>query len=173
MALRWLGYDATMSYGGVNRLANWASHETATAARPFNVERPDVMTVQLTGVIPRQRTFAALPAMADKQFTWQVAVMVTPNATVTYLNGRRMPVVGSFFPPTAMSAQMFLPAQEAVAYAPIVLKVRERAAPDLSGFNILSHHTSHVPADPLRPSRGAGELAEIEDDPGDTAGGNE
>jgi len=165
LASRWLGYDAEMSYEGQSRIANWASNDSSMAARPFHVQGPDIQTVRLNQVIPRQKTFALLPSMAADHNTWDVSYTVDDVYTLKSVSGMRIGTAGTFRIPDGKETTIIVPDVQSVAYTPVTLRVSTRANVQLAGFQVLRPDTSHHPPDPISSALAPDELAN-EDDPG-------
>jgi hypothetical protein len=167
MAARWLGYDVEMSYNGLRRRANWASNASSTAARPFFVEGPDRVNVLIHEVTPRRKKWAQLPAMGGDTNTWTVTVGVSDAVTVTSLKGPRIGTRGTFVPVAARDAEAFIPADEDIKFAPVILKAYARATVDRAGFQLISQVTSHHPPDPIPPGAGVEQEPEQVEQAGD------
>lgn len=152
LALRWLGYDAEMSYRGQRRIANWASNDSSMATRPFDTSGPDRVTVELVAVHPRQNVFAVLPSMAADINNWTVEFAIDDTYSFNSTSGLRVPTTGTFLPPGRGPAQILLPDEKNTMYVPIVIRAAARADVQTAGFQILTQETPHYPAQPINPS---------------------
>lgn len=149
MVTRWLGYDVEMTYNGVSRRANWASNATGVAARPFSVRGPDKLGVIINHVAARRNVFSSLPSMGNDVCEWKVSVAVSDNATVTSLGHERVRIQGtvSIKPPEGKPV-VYVPAGTEVAYAPIRMRVRDRATSTAADFQVVEQSTVVRPPEP-------------------------
>jgi len=159
LALRWLGYNATMSYKGVERVANWAPNSTSIAARPFTVKGPDRHSVVLTGVTARRNIFTPMPALAADQTIWKVSVMSTDNISISSQHAR-VSMTGVYVRPAPRGDEIIIPPVGAIQAVPIVLEATHRADVHMSGFRIVMDTTTAHPAEAV--SQAVASVAEAE-----------
>jgi hypothetical protein len=145
MATRWLGYNTVMRYGGVERLANWASNASSVAVRPFHVAGPDIKTVEIISVFERQRVWSIMPSMGNDTTTWHVDVDVTDTYSLQGINTRLMGVTGTFATKKGADASIVVPSLEATTFTPIILRSHRPQDPLEAGFQVVFGHTEHHP----------------------------
>jgi hypothetical protein len=149
LASRWAGYDAEMEYRGEVRRANWAPNQSSIAARPFNVDGPDIIQVVLRKVTPREKMFFFLPGMDGDLATIDVEVAVSQTVVLMASHRDWSYSAGNFYPPRRREGDIRSPPRVEVAFLPTIITATRRADVNMSGFQVVRETIPHQPADPV------------------------
>jgi hypothetical protein len=149
LASRWAGYDAEMEYRGEVRRANWAPNQSSIAARPFNVDGPDIIQVVLRKVTPREKMFFFLPGMDGDHVEIDVEVAVSQTVVLMAKHRDWSYSAGNFYPPRRREADVRMPPRVEVAFLPTIITASRRADVSMSGFRVVRDTIPHEPADPV------------------------